>query len=102
MNNEKFKHNIKYNSPHLFLERVAKPFKIEESLENPYVFSIQQQVKTEIIDKYDELIFDLLYEEFMESDATDLVILDQTEFRRFLMKYLPMYVEEKNAKSNIN
>lgn len=102
MNNEKFKHNIKYNPHHPFLERVEKPIKIEESLENPYVFSIQKQIKTEIIDKYDELIFDLLYEEFMKSDATDLVILDQTEFRRFLMKYLQMYMEEKNEKSNIN
>ncbi len=84
----------KYSKP--FLHRLEKPVQfepIQQDVDN-HIYSIQVKVQTEIIDKYDELIFNFLYEEFIKSDATDLVILDQTEFRRFLMKYLPIYMRE--------
>lgn len=83
----------------MFIYRMSKPIEnIQLNScfeEDKFIVSVKQNIMTKVVEKTDEIILELLYKEFLESEATDLFILDQTEFKKFLMKYIPIYMKEK-------
>lgn len=70
---------------------------IENHDDNKWKFSLDEKFvfKSQVVETFDNFILDSLYQEFLESEASHLVIINKQEFNKFLMKYLPMYVEEE-------
>ena len=91
----------KYNNKS-FLYHLQKPFKLDIKKDLPnnpiedYTWTIRREIQTSYINQFDEILLDMIFDEFKKSDATDLIVLDRAEFRKFLMKYLPIYIQEKD------
>ena len=60
------------------------------------IISITRKIATEIREKYNETILDLIYQTYKDTDVDSVIVLDKSEFERFLLKYLPIYLEERN------
>lgn len=41
-----------------------------------------------------ETILNLIYQEYKDTEYDTVLILDKSEFKDFLLKYLPIYLEE--------
>lgn len=50
--------------------------------------------------KVDKKVLRFLYQHYKELGATDIIVLNETEFKEFLLKYLPIYLKEKEEKEN--
>ena len=57
------------------------------------VIKIEQNIATQIVEKVDKEILDLLYNFYKDTKCNTLIVLDKSEFKHFLLKYLPMYLE---------
>lgn len=60
------------------------------------IANIHIKVATDIREKYDEAVLNLIYQEYKNSDYDSVIVLDKSEFKYFLLKYLPIYLEERN------
>lgn len=60
------------------------------------MFRIQQKIATEIVEKYDEFVLELIYQAYKNTDCDSVIVLDKSEFKYFLLKYLPIYLKERN------
>ena len=49
-------------------------------------------------EKVDEYILKMIYDYYLKSDITDLFVLDKEQFKKFILKYLPIYLSEVNGK----
>lgn len=69
-----------------------------ENYDDKWKFSLDEKFvfKSQVVETFDNFILDSLYQEFLESEASHLVLIDKQEFNKFLMKYLPMYLEDKH------
>ena len=70
--------------------------KIEmNNLENDYIAKITEKILVEKVQKVNEVILKSLYETYLEfTDIDTLLVIDKSEFEKFLLKYLPIYLEE--------
>lgn len=50
---------------------------------------------TAYVEKVDEYILKTLYEYYKDTDITDLFVIDKQEFKNFILKYLPIYLNEE-------
>ena len=81
-------HSIDFNRP-------LQPFDL-----NNEIFSIQRKIVFEHAKQLDNKIFEELYKSYNDlTDINTLYIIDEEEFKKFLLKYLPIYLKENN-KSN--
>lgn len=60
------------------------------------VIKIEQNIAKQIVEKVDNEIFEMLYDTYKDTKCDTLFILDKSEFKRFLLKYLPMYLQERS------
>ena len=63
---------------------------IKASIERTLVVQVVEKIEEEIIKKYEEIA--------KRNGISDLVLLSEEEIKQFLMKYLPIYMEEKGMK----
>lgn len=89
-----FKSQIDKNIIHRIDFNRDKPITMDMDFENT-IFKMTHNIATEIAEKVDEAYFDLLYKVYKDTECDTLIILDKTEFKRFLLKYLPMYMKDK-------
>ena len=70
--------------------------KIEmNNLENDYIAKITEKILVEKVQKVNEVILKSLYETNLEfTDIDTQLVIDKSEFEKFLLKYLPIYLEE--------
>ena len=60
-----------------------------------FIGKFEQKVLTTYVQEMDEIMFKLLYEEYEQnSDCDTLIVLDKSEFKKFIQKYLPIYLKE--------
>lgn len=57
------------------------------------VIKIEQNIATQIVEKVDKEILDLLYNFYKDTECNTVIVLDKSEFKHFLLKYLPIYLE---------
>ena len=81
-------HRIKYDKPIL-------PIHIQNEIDS-LMYSCEYNIATKITNKVDEAILETLYNEYLDSGYDELIILDKTEFEHFILKYLPIYLKERN------
>lgn len=62
--------------------------------ENFEKYTIEHNIGIEIIEHYDKWLLDFLYEQYAKLGAHTLFILNKTQFKDFISKYLPKYMEE--------
>lgn len=60
------------------------------------IFTYEKHIATKIAEKLDETILNLIYQEYKDTEYDSVLILDKSEFKDFLLKYLPIYLEERN------
>lgn len=77
----------------VFPENMKKGLKITQN-EEFGKFTFHKTIATEIVDDYDEFLINFLFQEYAKTDATDLIVLNKTRFKDFLLKYLPIYIKE--------
>lgn len=86
----------KYQKNQLFA-RVSLPqnFKIEELSNGVSISeSITTQIATAYVERIDEIILKSLYELY-QGKANEVIVINEVEFEKFLKRYLPIYLEEK-------
>ena len=72
-----------------------------EKLIDPYnanIIKIECNLTTTYAEKVDDYILKTLYMQYLDSDITDLFVLDKEEFKKFILKYLPIYLSEVKEK----
>lgn len=77
-------------------KRGSKIPKIEKNgLETNYISEITEKILVERRKKVDEEILKRMYEIYLETtDVDTLYIINESEFKKFIIKYLPIYLEE--------
>ena len=60
------------------------------------VIKIEQNIAKQIVENVDNQILEILYNTYKDTKCNTLFILDKSEFKHFLLKYLPMYLQERN------
>ena len=96
MNND-FKNDIssKYKTPivqRILLEKEMSNKDISTAINN-----IHYEINTSIIkaqESIDNELIKKLYEIYKDSNISDLIIIDENQFKHFLSKYLPIYIKE--------
>ena len=86
----------KYQKNQLFA-RVSLPqnFKLEELSDGVCISeSITTQIATAYVERIDEIILQSLYELY-QGKANEVIVISEVEFEKFLKRYLPIYLEEK-------
>lgn len=91
-----FKSQIDKNIIHRIDFNHDKPITMDMDFENT-IFKMTHNIATEIAEKVDEAYLDLLYKAYKDTDCDTLIVLDKSEFKHFLLKYLPMYMEDKEV-----
>lgn len=70
-----------------------------EPLIDPYnvnFIKITGMLASTYAEKVDEYVLKQLYDYYLESDITDLFVIDKQQFKEFILKYLPIYLSEVN------
>lgn len=62
------------------------------------IIKITGNLFTAYAEKVNDYILQTLYMHYLDSDITDLFVLDKAEFKKFILKYLPIYLSEVNGK----
>ena len=65
---------------------------------NANIIKIECNLITTYAEKVDDYILKTLYMQYLDSDITDLFVVDKEEFKKFILKYLPIYLSEVNGK----
>lgn len=60
------------------------------------IVKLTGKLLTSYNEKVDEYILKTLYDYYLDSDITDLFVIDKEEFKKFILKYLPIYLSEVN------
>lgn len=63
---------------------------------NDHIIKITGTLTSTYAEKVDEYILKTLYMQYLDSDITDLFVIDKQQFKEFLLKYLPIYLSEVN------
>ena len=79
-------HHIQYDR-----EKLIEPY-------NANIIKIESNLITTYAEKVDEYILKTLYMQYLDNDVTDLFVVDKQEFKKFILKYLPVYLSEVNGK----
>lgn len=90
-----FKAQIDKNIIHRIDFNRDKPITIDMDFGNT-IFKMQQTIGKQIVEKVDNEILEMLYNTYKDTNCDTLLILDKSEFKRFLLKYLPMYLQERS------
>ena len=53
-------------------------------------------------DKVADYILKTLYMQYLDSNITDIFVIDIQQFKEFLLKYLPIYLSEVNENESKN
>lgn len=72
-----------------------KSITMDTYLENT-IFKMTNTIATKYVEQMDNEIFNMLYQAYKDTKCDTLLILDKSEFKRFILKYLPIYLEERN------
>ena len=56
-------------------------------------FSFTQNIATQVTEKVDALYYDLLYQVYKDTDCDKVIVLDKSEFKRFIDLFLPQYIQ---------
>ena len=59
--------------------------------------SITCKIAVEYAKYVDEIILKSIYETY-KGMADEVIVIDETEFKEFIYKYLPIYLKDKEAK----
>ena len=73
--------------------RVNKPFDLDNNISN-FTYRFERHIAKEMVEKYDESILNLLYQAYKDTECDTLIVLDKSEFKKFILKYLPIYLKE--------
>jgi hypothetical protein len=91
-----FKSQIDKNIIHrIDFDRVKLPIAQQHEFDG-FVYSMQQTIGKQIAESVDSEILEMLYNAYKDTECDTLIILDKSEFKYFLLKYLPIYLEERN------
>lgn len=90
-----FKAQIEKNIIHRIDFNRDKPITIDMDFRNT-IFKMQQTIAKQIAENVDNQILEMLYNAYKDTKCGTLFILDKSEFKLFLLKYLPMYLQERN------
>lgn len=67
-----------------------------KQIENRFLFEITDKIAFENVNKVDNAIIEHLYKTYKElTYINTLYVIDKEEFKKFLLKYLPIYLEER-------
>lgn len=58
------------------------------------IFTYEKHIATEMTEKFDETVLNLIYQAYKDTEYDSVLILDKSEFKNFLLKYLPIYLKE--------
>ena len=70
---------------------------------NDHIIKITGTLTSTYAEQVDEYVLKQLYDYYLDSDITDLFVINIQQFKEFLLKYLPIYLSEVNkneSKSN--
>ena len=89
------------NDDKWFIHRIVFPDYLKKEPEvfkheNFEKYTIEHTIGVEIIEQYDKRLIDFLYEQYAKEGVHTLFILNKSQFKDFLLKYLPKYMEELN------
>ena len=92
-----FKNDIisKYKTP--ILQRILLEKEMSNKDISTAINNIHYEINTRIIKTQESIDNDLikkLYEIYKGSNISDLIIIDEKQFKYFLSKYLPIYIKE--------
>lgn len=79
------------------LTRVSLPTKFEKVNvynEMGYRERLTSQIATAYVKRIDEIVLQSLYELY-QGKANEVIVINEVEFEKFLKRYLPIYLEEK-------
>jgi hypothetical protein len=72
-----------------------KPITMDMDSKNT-IFKMTNTIATQCVEQMDNEIFNMLYQAYKDTECDTLLILDKSEFKRFILKYLPIYIKERN------
>lgn len=79
-------------------ERITMPYKHPkaELLDNGnYIFKIVDNVATARARQINKIYLEALYAAYKDTDVSEVLVIDMTNFEEFIRRYLPIYLEEK-------
>lgn len=69
---------------------------IQERKPDQYVYTINQTIVTDRAKFIDDEILKTMYEAYKDI-ADEIIVLNETEFEKFIRKYLPLYMKLKEG-----
>ena len=92
-----FKNDIssKYKTP--ILQRILLEKEMSNKDISTAINNIHYEINTRIIkaqESIDNELIKKLYEIYKDSNISELIIIDEVQFKHFLSKYLPIYIKE--------
>ena len=80
-----------------FIEKFNFPVlpKIQIDTVGKTVASLERKIAFEEVEVVDEEILKQLFNIYKGSGVSDLYVIDKKEFKKFLIKYIPIYLKEK-------
>ena len=63
------------------------------------IASITRKIAVEYAKYVDEIILKSIYETY-KGMADEVIVIDETEFKEFIYKYLPIYLKDKEVNNN--
>ena len=97
MNNDFKNKNKKYTFPMvqpIFFERIKpiKPIKDISSIENSINFNFNFDV-IKVKERIDNVLINKLYEIYKNTDIDELIVINEEQFKKFLLNYIPVYIK---------
>ena len=88
----KVKPNILHN---IDFQRTEFPeLKLEDIANGSASIHFEMKIAKEVVEKVDEDLLGWLYEQYKNTDCDKVIILDKSQFKLFITRYLPIYLKE--------
>lgn len=85
-----------------YINRKPKPIGYTIHINEPKCFVPKGDINNILMEaiaikvkEVEDSLFKQLYETYKESNVSEIYVIDESEFRKFLEKYLPIYYKEK-------
>ena len=60
-------------------------------------FSLTENIAKLYVEHMDEIILETIYQAYKDTECDSIIVLDKSEFKKFLMKYMPIYLKERDS-----
>lgn len=77
-------------------EDIAKTFIIPQSLKKlgDFVYEIQEKYMSQCVESWDDFCIDEFYKNYQQLGITKVLVINKTEFKKFLLWALPLWKEK--------